>query len=313
MEVVLDDGQLTELETHASDIAREAGKILHARFRGPLEVKYKDDNEQDPVTSADLESQTYLSGAIGRRYPEHGIVGEEGEPGGEVEDARLPDFFWVLDPLDGTTNFLNGLPLYAVSVALLHRGNPLVGALFIPWPDKEGGVVLHARRGGGAWMDGEPISIGQPAEQKAKGLAGVPGSFGSQFRLRKGLHGRAHDVRVTGSIAYELALTCCGAFQFVVFGGPKIWDVAAGALVVVEAGGSVLLRRRRSRRWEPCTILGPSWESGPPRLKEVRQWTAPLIAGNGEVVPTVAANLRSRHPLSRRVSGLIRKLGHKGR
>ena len=306
MELLLNESLVMEIEAKAVEMARQAGKLLQGHFGRSLDVEYKDKKKQDPVTSADKESQTYLCEAILERFPEHGIVGEEGPD--EDGDTPAPDFLWILDPLDGTTNFLNGLPMYAVSIGVLHRGTPLAGALFIPWPGENGGFVLHARKGGGAWMDGEPISIPQSEGPETNRLTGLPASFGAQFRLRKGLRRHVGQVRLTGSIAYELALTACGVLQYSVFGGPRIWDVAAGVLVVMEAGGTVLVRHKRSHRWEPLISLGPFWEGGPPSLKGVRNWTAPMIAGNTQVAPFVAANLQRRFPLSARVARLLRKL-----
>ena len=195
----------------------------------------------------------------------------------------------------------------------MHRGNPIAGALFIPWSGESGGVVLHARKGGGAWMDEKAISIPESETVKANRLTGLPASFGSRFRLGKDLGRRVGEVRITGSIAYELALTALGAFQYVVFGGPRIWDVAGGAIIVMEAGGTVMARSGKRRRWEPLTYLGPSWESGPPTMKEVRNWVAALIVANVHIAPFVGANLQGRHPLSARVARLMRRLRRKGR
>ena len=335
MELPLDDTLVIEIEVEAAGMARAAGEILRDRFGKSLEVEYKDKNMRDPVTSADKESQAYLCEAISRRFASHGILGEESP--GEEEDDPSPDFLWVLDPLDGTTNFLNGLPVYGVSVGVLYRGAPLAGALFIPWPGGNGGFVLHARRGGGAWMDGERISIPQSDGPEATRLTGLPGSFGARYRLRKALRQRVGEVRVTGSITYELALTARGAFQYVAFGGAKIWDVAAGVLIVMEAGGSVLVRSRKSRRWEPLTSFYPEDRTGStrkngipdsrsavqgekpsssvrsPSLKDLRKGTTTLIAGGTQVTDFVAANLESRSSVSARVAGLLRRAGLRGR
>ncbi len=311
MEGVLNEVLVTEIEAGATEMARRAGEILQAHFGRPLEVEYKDKEKQDPVTSVDKESHTYLCEAISRQFPEHGILSEESSP--DEMEAPAADFLWVLDPLDGTTNFLNGLPIYAVSIGVLHRGALLAAALFIPWPGEKGGCVLHARRGNGTWLDGERLSIPQTEGPQANRLTGLPASFGAQFRLRKGLRHRVGEVRMTGSIVYELAMTTRGICQYVVFGGPRIWDVAAGALIVMEAGGTVLVRRRRGRRWESLTSLGPSWKSGPPSLKKLRNWSASLIAGNNQIAPFVAANLRSRFHLRARVARLLRRLRRRRR
>ena len=331
----VDEELAKEIEAEAARVARGSGEILAGRFGKSLEVEYKDENKRDPVTSADKESEGYLREAISRMFGDHGILGEEG-PGDE--EGPCPDYLWVLDPLDGTTNFMNGLPVYGVSVGVLYRGVPLAGALFIPWPRSDGGFVLHARKGGGAWMDGEPLSIAKTDGPEAARLTGLPGSFGAQYRLRKELRRRLGEVRMTGSIAYELALTVRGSFQYAVFGAPKIWDVAAGALVVVEAGGAVLVRYRGSRRWQSLTsfypedggklarghgspatgpasgVEDPSLEEKVPSLKELRGWTGSLIAGGSQVAPFVAANLqRRRSSLRARIAGLLPRKRHPAR
>ncbi len=323
-----------EIEAVAARLARGAGEILLTRFGGSLEVEYKDEKKRDPVTSADKESQSYLTDAISGRFGDHGILGEE-DPG--EEEAPCPDYLWVLDPLDGTTNFMNGLPVYGVSIGVLYRGAPLAGALFIPWPRSDGGFVLHARKGGGAWIDGEPVSIPEAGVPEATRLTGIPGSLGARYRLGKELRRRMGEVRVTGSIAYELALMVRGSFQYVVFGAPKIWDVAAGASIVAEAGGAVLVRYRGSRRWKPLTSFypevrgrssqrngssgtvpgntaeDPQLEAQVPSVKALRGWTGSLIAGGSQVAPFVAGNLQRRSPLRARIAELLRRKRHHAR
>ena len=128
---MLDDAQLQELEQHAIALARGAGQILLEHFQKALEVEYKStDKEHDPVTEADRRVEAYLKEKIERYLPSHGIVGEEGTG----EGTETTEFTWVIDPLDGTTNFLNGLPIFASSIALLHRGEPIAAAVYLPWP-----------------------------------------------------------------------------------------------------------------------------------------------------------------------------------
>ncbi len=306
MDVLVDSDLLMEMEAKAVEMAWESGRILEGHFGKPMDVDYKDDGKNAPVTPADIESQAYLSESIVKTFPGHGIVGEEDS---EEKDGSVPDFLWVLDPLDGTTNFLNGLPIYAVSICALHRGVPVAGSIYIPWPGDKGGSVLHARKGSGASIDGEPLSIPESPVPEASRLSGLPGSFGARFRPRKDLRRRLGEPRVTGSVAYELALTATGAFQYVVFGGPRIWDVAAGALIVKEAGGEVLGRRRKETGWEVSTSLGPSWAGGPPTVKQVRSWRSRMIAGNPPAARFVAANLEAKYPLAARVADVARKLG----
>lgn len=305
MDVLVNEDLLVEVEAKAVEFAKETGSMLHARFGRPIEVEYKDKKGEDPVTSADKDSQAYLTEAISKHFPDHGILGEEGTEGNDLPAA---DFMWILDPLDGTTNYMNGLPIYAVSIGVVHLGMPVVGALFIPWPGiTGGGIVLHGRKGGGAKLDGNPLSMNETDGPAPNRLSGLPASFGGGFRFRKEMRSRVGQVRVTGSIAYEMALVATGAFQYAIFGGPKAWDVAGGALIISEAGGHVMIRSQRRRRWEPLTVLGPPWHPKRPTLEELRKWSAPLIVGNPAVVPVVTANLRGRSRLSSKVIRLVKK------
>ena len=313
-----DEGLLAKVEGQAIDMAREAGAILSRYFGKPLDVEYKDKHEQDPVTAADKDSQEYLEQAISEAFPDHGVLGEEDRER-EREDTPLPDFLWVLDPLDGTKNFLSGLPIYACSVGVLYHGNPVVGAVFLPWPGDGAGAVLHARRGGGAFMDREPISVSPLEEPKANSLVTVPGSFGANFRFRKPMRGRIGEMRVTGSIAYELAMTARGVLQYSVTTGPHLWDVAAGIVLVLEAGGIAMWRKRGggvkslfgSSRWEPVESLVPSWQSGQTTAKELRRWTATMVLGSPGVVRYVTSNMRPRlilrHRLARSAHHLFKR------
>ena len=228
-----DDTLLEEIEVLATNLAREAGAMLAAYFGRPLEVEYKDDKERDPVTAVDKESQEFIARGVAERFPDHGLLGEEGE-----EDSDpAPEFVWVVDPLDGTRNFICGLPVYACSIGVMHRGVPVAGAIFTPWPDQEdGGVVLHARRGGGAYLEGDAISVFQADEPKRNWLAALPGSFGAMYRFGKPMRGKVGEVRVAGSIAYELAMTARGVLQYSVTTGPRLWDVVAGAVLVTGGG-----------------------------------------------------------------------------
>ena len=303
-----DQSLLQRLEETCAELARKAGALLRERFGNILDVEFKDKaKELDPVTSADKDSQELLKAEIEASFPDHGILGEEDVDG---EDAVSPDFLWVLDPLDGTTNFLNGLPIYAVSIGVLHKGVPVASSIFVPWPNAAGGVVLHARRGGGCRIDGEPLTINSREGPNPNRLSGLPGSFGQGFRFSGGLHRRAGEPRVTGSIAYELALAAMGSVQYALFGGPKLWDVAAGMLIVPEAGGRAMVRPKGSRTWEDPIVLVKGWEDGSaPTFKELRKWGLPVLAGDSLVVPSVAANLRARRPsVRRRLAMLARKL-----
>ena len=300
--MVPDDTLVLTVEAAAVEMARGAGEILAGHFGRQISIEYKDKERRDPVTSVDKACQNYLSGEISKQFPDHGILGEESAGGAESEEDHTPapEFLWVLDPLDGTTNYLNGLPVYACSIGVLYRGHPIASALYLPWPNPGGGFVMHCRKGGGCFADEEPVSVYESTEPVANRLVGMPASFSQIASFSRRFNAKAGDTRVTGSVAYELAMTACGVLQYSFFGAPRIWDIAGGALAVMEAKGTVMTRFRGEKRWHGLESLAPTWEAKPPSLSELRRWVAPLVAGNRQVAPMVVDNMRPRfRPLAR--------------
>ena len=214
-----DDSTLASIEDQAVRMARRAGQTLMGYFGTSLDVEFKDEGETDPVTNVDREVQADLVRAISQAYPDHGIVGEEDEDAG---GGAAPDYVWVLDPLDGTKNFMNGLPVFASSIGVLHRGAPVAGAVYIPWPGEPEGVALHARKGGGTYAGSEPISLADDPEPMPSRLTTLPESFRGAFRFDPPMRGRAGEVRVTGSIVYELAMVARGVVQYSFTGAPHL-------------------------------------------------------------------------------------------
>ena len=317
MDHPIDQATLKELEDHAVEIAGGAGKILAGHFGRSLKVDYKDDAQRDPVTEADRETQSYLVDAIKGRFPDHGVLGEEDDEETREDTSAAPDFLWVLDPLDGTKNFLHGLPVYASSIGVLFKGAPVVGAVFIPWPGAAGGgLVFHARKGGGAFADGQPISVDDADAPKGNVLVTLPAGFGAFVEFRKPMMGKVGELRVTGSIAYELVMVARGISQYMVTTSPHLWDVAGGVALVMEAGG-VLMRGSRepgplglfpSMKWEEAETLVPDWRSGETSLGDIRGWRAPLTLGSPGVARYVTANMRRRSNLRRQLVRRIRGL-----
>ncbi len=307
-----DDVLAQEIEQHAVTIARGAGAILAGHFGRQITVEFKDEHERDPVTAADKAAQEYLTAEIAERFPEHGILGEEGTEEEKQSEEPAKDILWVLDPLDGTTNFMNGLPVFASSIGVLYRGWPMAAALYVPWPNSEpgsgGGFVLHCWKGGGCFADDKPVFVYESDEPVPNRLIGVPGYFGVGQGFTGKLAGKAGEVRTTGSIAYELAMTARGVLQYAMFGAPRLWDMTGGALAVVEAGGTVMTRFRGEKRWHPMECLVPSWEEKTPTMKELRGWMAPLVAGNPKVAPMIADNVKRRFSLSSQIRKLTRPL-----
>ena len=312
-----DEIVLRDIERHAVKVAREAGELLRFHFERALNVQYKDDRQSDPVTNADFACQRLLQDEISRRFPEHGILGEEDDAAERerADSQPAPDFVWVLDPLDGTRNFMSGLPLYASSVGVLYRGAPVVAAVFIPWPNDASGIVMHARRGGGTRIDGESVPVLNAEAPEGNRLITLPGGFGALFSVRSSLRRRAGELRMTGSIAYELVMVAKGVTQYTITTAPFLWDAAGGCLLVKEAGGVVLQGGQRKLLgrlpagmiWHPLESFAPSWSSGTTTMKELREWRAPLLLGSPNVARFVASNLQGKTMIKRRLRRLVRR------
>lgn len=284
----LDPLLLLAIEEHAIALAREAGSFLLEAFQHKLQVEYKSKGQQDPVTDADRKAEQLIMAGIRRRFPDHGILSEETVEPRPAEQ----DILWVIDPLDGTNNFINRYPFFAVSLGVVYQGIPVVGALFVPYPMTPSGKVFHARLGGGAYAEEVPIHVYEGKEPSPQGLLTAHRSFARQFRLSKELRQKLGDVRTTGSIAYELALVASGVLQYAAFRGPKIWDVAGGVLIAQEAGGEALVRPQR-RPWRPLRSFLEQ-DAGLPPDGDLRQWRAWMLVGSPAVVGTVASNIKPR-------------------
>ena len=303
----LAEGIIAELERAAADAAREAGHLLMDYFGRPLDVEYKGESLSDPVTEADRRSQALLVGRIKTTFPDHAIVGEEDE---SASVEPLSDIVWVLDPLDGTRNFSQGLPMFASSVGVLLKGVPIAGAIFIPWPEASG-RVLHARTGGGAACDGKPLSALCTSEPESRRLAGLPGGFSHRFRFDESMRNRVGEARQTGSIAYELAMVASGTLQYsALTGSLSLWDVAAGSVIVSEAGGRVLVGEKdgTGRSWCPFTTFVSDWEDDPPSSADLHKWYRPMIFGAPGVADAVAAGIRPHGRWTRRLGRWFRRM-----
>lgn len=216
--------------------ARSAGTVI-ARACGQLDMVQKlQKGTNDFVTNVDKEAEQAIVQVLKKSFPTHGIVGEEHGDYGNSDN----EFQWIIDPLDGTTNFIRGIPHFAVSIALKHQGKLDQAVIFDPLR----GELFTASRGRGAQLNGTRIRVtalpdlngailgtGFPFKQKTH-LPAYTGMFNSLFAS-------AADIRRTGSAALDLAYVASGRFDGFWEIGLKPWDIAAGELIIREAGGLV--------------------------------------------------------------------------
>jgi myo-inositol-1(or 4)-monophosphatase len=225
----------------AAEIAREAGARLREYFAQGVETEYKGD--VDLVTVADRTVERLIRAELGEVFPEHGIFGEEG-----TRERLDGEFRWYVDPLDGTTNFAHGFPVFCVSMGLEQRpeglkagedGTLVAGVIYDPLRDE----MFTAERGRGGWLNGKPLRVSRNRELGESLVAtGFPSRkrhsspnihFYQEFTLR------SHGVRRAGSAALDLAYVAAGRTDAFWEFNLNPWDTAAGFLLVEEAGGRI--------------------------------------------------------------------------
>lgn len=217
-------------------IAREAGRLLLDGFGKKQQITHK--GRIDLVTAADLAAEQLIKERISAQFPEHQILAEE--TGLSERAGERPEYRWIVDPLDGTTNFAHGYPCFAVSIAAERAGEIVCGVVFDPVHDE----LYTAERGAGAHLNGSRIEVSETAGlSQAMLCTGFPYDVktnpSNNLDHFKNFVTRAQAVRRDGSAALDLCYTACGRFDGFWELGLKSWDTAAGALVLIEAGGRI--------------------------------------------------------------------------
>jgi myo-inositol-1(or 4)-monophosphatase len=292
---------LVEIEQQATAWAGECGRLAEEQLRRGLVVEYKGAGRRDPVTETDRQVEDFLRDNVLRRFPEHRVLGEERPDLGPPE----ADFVWVIDPIDGTANFASGIPLFAVSIGVLHQGVPVVAALYVTQSVLLKAGVLHARRGGGCFIGEQALRAFEEPALHPSYPAALPAAFWRRFHLGRALRANPVEVRTTGSIAFELGLIAGGGLQFGAYRAPRIWDVAAGVLLIEEAGGLVMTWDKRRSAWVALSrFVAPPANNGR-EPGPLRNWARPVLAGGRHVTAFVAQQLRPRGGLSAQLAQML--------
>lgn len=266
---------LRDIEQLAVELADIAGNEITTALGGLLAVRYKtaatdDALWRDPVSEVDSRVETMIRKRLAEEFPDHDIIGEEFD-----ERRREHDFVWVVDPIDGTANFVNGLPLFAASIGVLHKGRPVVGALWCSVSHALRAGVYHAAAGNKLRFDGADVTPKVNPDVRRR-LAGVP-ELTSQDA--------SWETRKTGSAALECALVAAGLLQAARFASPNVWDVGGGLALVQAAGGVV--RQRQGEGWAPMYRFEP--HAGPDGTSDLRYWRRAIVAGRADAVEKMCA------------------------
>ena len=240
----------TEILDLAVEVAHNAGALLLDHFRKPASEVESKSTPTDLVSAADKASETLILDMIAAKRPGDGVLSEEG--GGEEGSGLL----WVVDPLDGTINFLFGIPAWAVSIAVEDETGGLVGVVHQPTT----GETFTAARGGGARLNGRKVHVSERRDL-AEALVGTGFAYDARARevqaevVAKVLP-VARDIRRAGSAALDLAATACGRLDAFYEAPMERWDKAAGILLIQEAGGVVTELPAPLERLSPGVIAG---------------------------------------------------------
>lgn len=257
------------LRAAAEAIARQAGGIVAAHYERGVAVDHKGD-EGNLVTDADRASEAFIVGALRERFPAHGIVAEEG---GGTDGGAVT---WIVDPLDGTNNFAHGFPVFAVTLAAMADGEVLAGATYDPLRDE----LYSAHLGGGATLNGRPLRVSTVARLSAA-LVGTGFAYDKATAVDNNLAEvvtlvpLVRGLRRAGACALDLAWVAAGRLDAFWERGPQAWDMAAGRLLVTEAGGCVT-----GYQGEPHDLGGTR-----------------IVASNGSLHPALLERLAAARPL----------------
>lgn len=239
--------------------AHAAGEGLRKDFVeiASLEIKHKV-GLADPFTAADLRAEATVRQRLADAHPDFGFLGEESG----LTEGSDKSHIWVVDPLDGTANFLCGLPFFAVNIALARDGRVIAGVTHVPML----GETFWAERGGGAWLNGQPIRI-SPRQGLIQAMLGVGIPFAGKPRHEQfvaemeRLTPRVTGIRRLGAGAIDMAYVACGRFDAYWEQSVSAWDMAAGVVLVEEAGGIVTCTRG-----EALDIMGGTVLASTPQL-----------------------------------------------
>lgn len=209
--------------------AKEAGKILMANY-GRVKARYKADKTL--VTRSDTESEKKIKGILKSEFPNYSFISEESKA-----EKRNSDYTWIIDPLDGTTNYTIHNPFFCVSIALAYKDNPILGVVYYPFAKE----LFFAERGKGAYLNNKRISVSKESELGNSVIAfchkGDPNSIRLMIDVFGKLKSMNEKVRQIGAAALELSYVASGRIDSFMMINLNLWDVSAGALIVKEACG----------------------------------------------------------------------------
>jgi myo-inositol-1(or 4)-monophosphatase len=258
----LDGATIAGLEHTAFRLASAAGQRICTALRGSVEVDFKPPDsgrpqDSNPVSDVDRDIESFIRSRLAIAYPDHAVIGEE------LPTSGTAQLTWIIDPIDGTSNFINGLPLFACSVGVLYEGHPVAGAIWCATSHTLMPGTYHAATGSQLKFDGRALS--RRSRGRGRGLAAEPGCAP--------LYAALWDTRVLGCATIEFAFVASGLLSIAYIPRPRIWDAAAGLALLRAADCRAVVQRGAA--WDTMLYFQASQSS----TDDLAGWSEPLLIG----------------------------------
>lgn len=231
-------------------MAKEAGKVMLRYFKKTTQVKYKKER-CDVFSEADLETEKTITSMIKKQFPDHNILAEES---GSIDNGS--NYCWVVDPIDGTVNYISGFPYFATSIALAYKNKPIIGVVYDPINEE----LAYAEKGKGAYLNRKRLKISQ-SQKLLDSIIGTDLGYGNRREIIEALlelFPKIRYFRVCGSASKGIVGVALNRVQAYIHNYIKPWDMAAGILIVEEAGGKVTNFKNEKIRLESTTLIASS-------------------------------------------------------
>lgn len=252
-------------------------------------LKIKDKNEitgDNPVTQIDLDSQNLIINNINKKFPNHEILGEEGKE----EKIVKSDFLWIIDPIDGTKNFINQIPFFCVSIAIVYKGEIIGGAVGLPW---EKNSIIYAMKNEGISSN---FSQKNYQDLKKYPVAGIlsfaPTYFNLSYIVKNQFYKNSGELRNLGSAAAEMALVANGNAQLALSGYAFCWDFAAAWILIKESKKSIFYGNMKKNIWEDINPWKKYYDDGYYNLELLKKWRGKFFASNKEIQDFILKNIK---------------------
>jgi len=239
-----------------------------------IDYKIKDKNQitgDNPVTEIDLKTQNLITSRINRKFPKHAILGEEGESKKVVKS----DYLWIIDPIDGTKNFINALPVYCVSIAVMFKGNIVAGGIGLPWKNN---FIISAYEGSGLQSSSAKKYLAKNCKPSAGLITFAPTYFQRSYRIKTNFLKFSGEIRNLGSTAAELALVANGNAQLALSGYAFIWDFAAAWILVKESNKKIFFGNMNDNKWQDINPWKKYFNNGLYELEKLKNWRGKFMA-----------------------------------